>query len=224
VSRTFIARVERARTPVTLADVERISVALGMRTALTLTPPIFFAEARVGDRVHASCVGYVTRRLVAEGWLVAAEVDVGDGPVRGWIDLMAFDPRTGTLLIIEMKTRLADLGGLQRQINWYERHALSAARSLGWRPRRIGSWVLGVASAELEASLLMHRDVFDREFPARATGMLPVIAGQEWGGRALALIDPASRRRAWLIRTRLDGRRSAPPYRDYVDAARRLSR
>jgi hypothetical protein len=36
------------------------------------------------------------------------------------------------------------------------------------------------------------------------------------------LVDPISRRRAWLWRTRLDGRRSTPPYRDYRDAARRL--
>jgi hypothetical protein len=55
--------------------------------------------------------------------------------------------------------------------------------------------------------------------------MLGVANGLATGpmsGRGLALCDPASRRREWLIRTRLDGRRSELPYRDYADAARRL--
>jgi hypothetical protein len=54
--------------------------------------------------------------------------------------------------------------------------------------------------------------------------MLAAVAGEAWGGRGLALIDPSSRRRAWLIRTRLDGRRSPAPFADYADAARRLGR
>jgi hypothetical protein len=40
--------------------------------------------------------------------------------------------------------------------------------------------------------------------------------------RGLALVDPTSRRRDWLLPTRSDGRRSSLPYRDYADAARRL--
>jgi hypothetical protein len=42
-------------------------------------------------------------------------------------------------------------------------------------------------------------------------------------GRGLAMIDPASKRRDWLIRLRVDGRRSDARYVDYADAARRLS-
>jgi hypothetical protein len=37
-------------------------------------------------------------------------------------------------------------------------------------------------------------------------------------------VDPRSRRRQWLQRTRLDGRRTAARFRDYADAARALSR
>jgi hypothetical protein len=36
-------------------------------------------------------------------------------------------------------------------------------------------------------------------------------------GQSLAMIDPSSRRREWLIRTAVDGRRSAAPYADYAD-------
>jgi hypothetical protein len=43
-------------------------------------------------------------------------------------------------------------------------------------------------------------------------------------GRGLAVVDPTSKRRDWLRATRVDGRRSPAPFRDYGDAARRLGR
>jgi hypothetical protein len=42
-------------------------------------------------------------------------------------------------------------------------------------------------------------------------------------GHGMALIDPVRKRVAWLIPSKIDGRRSTAPYRDYADAARRLS-
>ncbi len=49
---------------------------------------------------------------------------------------MAFDPRTRTLAVIEIKTQLDDLGQIERTLAWYEREAWAAARRLGWRPPR----------------------------------------------------------------------------------------
>jgi hypothetical protein len=43
-------------------------------------------------------------------------------------------------------------------------------------------------------------------------------------GRGLGLIDPRTKRRDWVQRTGVDGRRSPLPYLDYADAARRLAR
>ena len=223
-SRSFIARVELGTARVSLGDVERMSKALGMRVTMTIAPPIFLRERRVSDLVHARCVAYVARRLKAEGWLVAREVDVSSRGVHGWIDLLAFDPVTRTLLIIEVKTRLDDLGGLRRQVGWYERRAWAAARTQGWQPRVASTWLVGLASDELESALRAERDAFASEFPLRAPDMLNVVVGTPGGVRGIALVDPVSRRRAWLIRTRLDGRRSELPYRNYADAARRLRR
>lgn len=146
---------------------------------------------------------------------------------HGWIDLLAFDPRTRTLVIVEIKTRIDDLGAIERQLGWYERDAPLIAQRHGWRPRRIETWLLVLASDEVEATIREQRDVLRLGFPARASAMREVLAGvvdRPRSGRGLALIDPASRRTDWLIPTRVDGRRSAAPYRDYADAARRLGR
>ena len=205
-----------------LRVVESIAEALGLDIQLLIKPPIFVAGGRVKGAVHDRCSAYTDRRLQGHGWTTAREVEIIHGRSHGWIDLLAFDRRTGTLLIIEIKTRLDDLGALERQLGWYERMAWQAARDLGWRPTRVVSIVLALASDEIERVVRSHRDLLALAFPSRATELGEVIAdpGKRLFGRGLALIDPSSRRRDWLIKTSIDGRRSRLPYAGYADAAR----
>ena len=178
----------------------------------------------IRDSVHARCSAYVDRRLQAAGWVTAREVEIVHGRSHGWIDLLAFDPRTGTLLIIEVKTRLDDLGALERQVGWYERMAWPAARRMGWRPRRTTSIVLALASDEVERVVRAHRDLMALAFPMRAAVLIADPSSMVSGARGFALIDPSSRRRDWLIRTSTEGRRSRLPYRDYAGALRPAAR
>lgn len=131
VSRGYLAHVEAGRANPSLALVDRLGEALGLRIELITIPPIFLSERRQHDTVHARCAGAIDRRLTSCGWIVAREVEVSDGSIHGWIDLLAFHPLSGVLLIIEIKTRLDDLGATERQIAWYERHAFVAARRMG---------------------------------------------------------------------------------------------
>jgi hypothetical protein len=135
---------------------------------------------------------------------------------------VAFDQRTGTLLIIEIKTKLDDLGAIERQIGWYERMAWHTADRMGWRPRRVVSCVLALASDEVEHVVRSHRDLFRLSFPMGASQLADLVdrPDETFQGRGFALIDPSSRRRDWLIRTSIEGRRSRLPYIDYSDAAR----
>ena len=50
--------------------------------------------------------------------------------------MLAFDPATGILVVIEVKTRLDDLGAIERQMGWYERSAFGVARV--WTGRHVG--------------------------------------------------------------------------------------
>ncbi|HEY4634323.1 MAG TPA: hypothetical protein VIH00_10430, partial [Candidatus Limnocylindrales bacterium] len=87
---------------------------------------------------------------------------------------------------------------------------------------RVISWLLVLASEECDAALRANRELFARAWPNRAGSMDGLLGNPRspWpAGRALALIDPTSRRRQWLIPARVDGRRSAASYRDYGDAA-----
>jgi transcriptional regulator with XRE-family HTH domain len=226
IARGYLATLESGRANPSLKVVTRIAEALDLEVDLVVRPPTIVRGHEQQDLVHARCSGYVDRRLRAAGLVTAREVEIVHARSHGWIDLLAFDHRTSTLVIIEIKTRLDDLGALERQMGWYERSAFEAARRLGWRPRQSVTWLVLLASAEIESVIRSNRTVLDLAFPIRARAALDWLAdgaNPPPTVRVLALIDPTSRRRDWLIRTRFDGRRSDPAYRDYADAARRLT-
>ena len=224
VSRGHIAKIEHGQANPSLGLVERIADALGIELELVARAPFIVGGGRQRDLRHARCSGHVDRRLLGMGWLTAREVEVVHGRSHGWIDLLAFDPRTGTLLVIEIKTRLDDLGAIERQLGWYERSSFAVASRLGWLPRRVVSWLLLLASDEVESSLRVNREPLAGSFPNRARAMSGLLVRSDlpFTGRGLALIDPASKRRNWILATRTDGRRSPAPYLHYADAARRL--
>jgi transcriptional regulator with XRE-family HTH domain len=224
ITRGYLAKVEAGSANPPLRLIEAIADAVGLELDLMIGAPTVLKNRLQRDLVHARCSGYVDRRLVGAQWQTAREVEVRHGRSHGWIDLLAFEPRSGRLLVIEVKTRLDDLGAIERQLGWYERAAWSVAKDLGWQPRRSMSWLLLLSSEEVEATIRANRSTLSGAFPRRAVDMLADLDAPDLapiGARGMALIDPASRRRAWLIRSSVDGRRSGAAYVDYADAARR---
>lgn len=211
--------------------------ALGIQAAWTLQPP-FVAGAltpevpgpirrpgRQQDAGHARCSAYVRRRLERLGWVVAQEVEVVLGRTHGWIDILAFHAAPGTLLIGEIKTELHDIGELQRTLAWYEREAWSAARRLGWTPRRVQVCLFVLSTDENDARVGANRELLAQAFPVRSRRMerwLEDPSAPNGGTGALVLIDPLGRGRWWILGTRIDGRRTAAPYADYRDFVARL--
>lgn len=222
ISRSHYAAIERGRTNPSIALVDRIGEALGIRFDLTSESTVLVTRPRVRDAVHARCVAYVARRLESAGWVVDREVAILDERYRGWIDVLAYHPVSRTLLIIEVKTTLEDVGRLERQMSWYAAAVGTAIRD-DWKPSHVVGWALLLASVENDlAPARLHHALGDA-FPERAPTMRKVAAGERTtGSRGLALIDPRTRRRDWLIPTRADGRRTPMPYLDRAGAARIL--
>jgi len=158
-------------------------------------------------------VAHVQRRLEAAGWLVQREVEVVHARSHGWIDVLAFQPATGILLVIEVKTEIHDLGRIERTLGWYGREAWPAARRLGWRLRIARPWLLVLASEVNEERIRDNRALLAQSFPSRGMTMLDPASG----GPGMTLIDPRSHQRDWLMRSVIDGRRRQAPYRNYAD-------
>lgn len=224
VSRSHVAGLETGRVNPSLDLVARIGDALGLDLQLVGRPPTLI-DPRPTDSVHARCSGYADRRFRGSAWMTRREVEVVHARSHGWIDLLAYHPVTRVLVIVEIKTRIDDIGAIERQLAWYERSAREVAARFDWHPTRISSWLLLLASEEAAMAVRAQLDVLRAGFPERADEMLAAVKGAtpaEDGRRGLAMIDPSSRRTDWLIRTRSDGRRSPAPYRSYADAARRF--
>jgi hypothetical protein len=71
----------------------------------------------------------------------------------------------------------------------------------------------------------MNASALKSFFPLRASELSRLLADPSLGvdtrrSRGMALVDPRSRRTAWLRPTITDGRRSPAPYRDYADFMR----
>src|SRR5688572_10454874 len=148
LSRSHIAGIETGKVNPSLDVVARIGEVLGLDLQLVGTPPIVIDPPSFGV-VHSRCSGYVGRRFRQGGWLVVRETEVVHGRSHGWIDLLAFHPGTQTLVIVEIKTRLDDLGAIERQLAWYERSARDIAARSGWRASSIVSWLLLLQSDEV---------------------------------------------------------------------------
>lgn len=226
MSQSMVCAVERgARRDLTFSTATALLNAMGARLVVEVAAPYLGDRERQRDPAHARLAAYVRARLWQAGWQTRSELEVGSDRSRGWIDLMAFHPVSGVMLVIELKTEIHDLGQIERSLGWYEREAWAAARRFGWRPTREIGCLLLLATEANELRAASNRAATTVGFPLRARDLATVLGGGPAPaeiGRAIVMIDPHSRRRAWSRALRIDGRRSPAPYRDYADFVRSI--
>jgi len=194
---------------------------LGIRVSVDSNTPGRAGRREQRDAIHARCVGYVTRQLTQRGWEVRSEVEIGEDRYRGWIDVLGYRSSDGAILVIEVKTQIDDFGRVLRSLGCYARSSRDAARSLGWRPRIVVPALIALASVETDSRLAANVDLIRNELPGDADSLAAWVddPATKAPKPSVALIDPISRRRAWLWRTRADGRRRPAAYADYRAAA-----
>jgi transcriptional regulator with XRE-family HTH domain len=226
-SQTTIWRMEHAASgALDLEMLDRVLAQLGLKVVLEVEGRHLVARTEQRDLVHAALLGVIAARLRRTGWEVATEVPTGASTPTGWIDLLAFRRVDSALVLGEIKTALPDIGGLQRQIAFYQREAPWAARRLGWLPESVTTVVACLDTADVATSLAANRLVLAPAFPGDPRVLeswLQGPAAPRPGGPTLCAIDLAQRRRRLdLRRTALGGRRTQPSYAGYAEAAARL--
>ena len=202
-------------------------VVLGLRINIDRGGLGLAARSSQWDVVHARCCAAVVRQLRRHGFHVRAEVEIGHGRSRAWIDILAYRASDRMLLCIEVKTQIDDAGRVLRSLGWNTRSSREAARTFGWTPKVIVPTLLVLSTAESEDRLVAAADLFRSQLPGRADQLLAVLEAPATDGQrpmpTLALIDPGRRGSHWLIRPRVHGGRSQPRFRNYADAALQLS-
>lgn len=143
-SRDVVRRVENdllAGLPV--GTVDRLVTALGG----TLAIEVRWRGAeldRLVDRKHARLATAAANRLQRLGWIVYAEVSFNHFGERGRCDLVAWDARTRTLLVVEVKSAFGNLQDILGRLDVKVRLGAEIAAGLGLpRPDRIlGAFVV----------------------------------------------------------------------------------
>jgi transcriptional regulator with XRE-family HTH domain len=168
VSDSTISRIERGHLDaLTLKAVRAVAAAL--EVTVELLPR---SRAAALDRMVSSAHAALGEQVVAwisslDGWIVRPEVSFSRYGERGVIDLLAWHVGTSSLLVIELKTEIVDIGELLGTLDRKLRNAGHMARGLGWEAASIGGLLVIGESATNRRRIATHAATFDAALPDR---------------------------------------------------------
>lgn len=194
VSQRTVARVEHGDLHgVSLDAIERVTAGLGIRLRLEARWQGGDGD-RLLDREHAAVVGMVVAELRRLGWEVLLEYTFNHYSERGSVDVVGWHAPTGSLVIIEVKSRLHDLQDLLASLGRKIRIVPGRLRDeRGWEPARVGRVVALPGTTSNRAVIDRHRAIFDTSFPARAGSLRRWLRGPSGDGVAAVWFVSSSR-------------------------------
>ena len=158
ISQTVISRMERGHLGRrSVDDVRAVAAALDIRVDL-------IPRWRAGDldrllnRGHSALHESVARmfRDQLPAWVLAPEVSFAIYGERGVIDILAWHPGRRALLVIELKTDLADMNELVGTFDRKRRLAWQVGRERGWDPLTVSAWLIVVGSRTNRRRVAAH--------------------------------------------------------------------
>jgi len=171
VSRATIARIERSHADqVTLRLLVRVAAELGASVNVRV---LWHGEAldRLLDAAHADLTDALLRLLHDSGWLVATEVSFNIRGERGVVDILAFHPATGALLVIEVKSVVPDLQAMLGALDRKARVAPVLARERGWQIATISRVLVLPDDRTARRRLGRHAPTFATALPQRTAAV-----------------------------------------------------
>lgn len=192
VSQAAVSRAERgdARS-LTVRTLERVAAALGARTSVRL---FWHGEEldRPLDAAHAGLVEQVIAILRVNGWEVVPEATFNVFGERGSVDVLAFHPGLGALLIVEVKSAVPDMQAMLAGIDRKTRLGASLAADRGWRVRSVSRLLVLPDDRTARRRLVDHGATLGVVLPLRTVAVRRWIA-RPTGAMGGVLFLPASR-------------------------------
>lgn len=159
----MVSRVERGRIEtVTVASLHRIADALNATLHIELRWRGEQLE-RLMDAGHATLQEQVVHEVRAAAWSGEVEVSFNWYGDRGRADAVAFHAPTGTLLIVEVKTRIGDVQEMLGRLDVKTRLGPQIARQLGWpAPIRVVPCLVIADGRTARRIVARHAELFAR--------------------------------------------------------------
>jgi transcriptional regulator with XRE-family HTH domain len=167
LSRSAIARIERGHADrATVRTIVRVASALGASVSIRI---LWHGEAldRLLDAAHADLTDLILRLMRDSGWELATEVSFNIRGERGVIDVLAFHPATGALLVIEVKSVVPDLQGMLGTLDRKVRIATDLARERRWRVTTVSRLLVFPDDRTARRRVERHTAIFAAALPAR---------------------------------------------------------
>jgi transcriptional regulator with XRE-family HTH domain len=167
VSQPVISRMERGHLGSQSIDrIRAVASALEIRVDLV-------ARWRAGDldrllnSGHSGLHESVARMFRDElpAWILAPEVSFAIYGERGVIDILAWHPGRRALLVIELKTDLADMNELMGTLDRKRRLARQIARERGWDPLTVSAWLIISSSRTNRRRVEAHEAMLTAALP-----------------------------------------------------------
>lgn len=160
-------------------DIDSLQVAQLLRIAEALGATLDFAVRWHGgdlDRLlnarHSQMHESVARLfLTLPGWEIAPEVSFSIYGERGVIDIMCWHAQTRALLVIELKTEIADINELMGTIDRKRRLADRIASERGWEARSVSVWVVVAEGTTNRRRVGAHKAALRSAFPLEGRAM-----------------------------------------------------
>lgn len=194
VNRSVVSSIERGH-------LEHVSIGTLLNVARALEIQITIGTRwRAGDldrlisgrhsRLHEAVATWFAKSL--PDWVLAPEVSFSIFGERGIIDILAWHPGQRALLVIELKTDIADVNELIGTMDRRRRLAREIARDRGWEPLMISTWVLVAGGRTNRARLSAHKTMLRTAFPVDGRALVGWLRRPDREVHALSLWERAS--------------------------------
>jgi transcriptional regulator with XRE-family HTH domain len=194
LAQTAISRIERGfGDRFTVQTLARVVAALGARISVRLLSQGEDLD-RLLDAGHAEIVERITKYLQARGWEVAPEATFSIYGERGSIDILAFHPATGTLLVIEVKSVVPDVQATLAGIDRKARLAERIARERGWRVTSVSRWLVLPGDKTSRRRIASHEATFRAALPGRTLAMQRWSAAPSGPVAGIVFVSPSTQK------------------------------
>ena len=198
VSTSVIGNLERGRADrISVRALRAVARVLDVRLNWDLgARAVDFARLRDAD--HAALAEAIMAELTRLGWLTVAEASFNHYGDRGRIDVLAFHPGRRVLLVIEVKTVLADAQSTLGSLDVKARNGRRIAIEQGWEPVTVVPWFVIADTSTNRRRIGAHQRLFAR-YGLRghaASAWLREPATDVTGGLTFMSVPRANRRDA----------------------------
>ena len=170
-SQSAVSRCEGGKADtLTWRTIVRIAEALGARASVTA---YWQGEDldRLLDAAHAGLVDQVVQILTDAEWEVVPEATFSTYGERGSIDVLAYHPPTGALLVIEVKSTVPDMQGMLSTLDRKVRLAPRIAAERGWMPSSVSRLLVIGEDRTSRRRLHDHAATVNQLMPLRTVAM-----------------------------------------------------